>query len=551
LRLFGNLGRLIRISTVLARYRLDDILSATHLFGSVRLIRVLAPWGRRKVRHLSDATRLRLALEELGPIFVKLGQVLSTRRDLLNDDYATELSKLRDRVAPFPSAQARAAIIDELKQDPNDLFAEFDDEPLASASVAQVHAATLRSGEKVVVKIIRPGITEQIRQDMSLIRTIAQNAQRYLKDSDKIRPLEIIDELEKTIYNELDLQREAANASVLRRNFESAEELYIPKIYWDYTAHRVMVMERVSGIVVDDVPALTAAGVNLQVLAERGIRIFYTQVFRDNFFHADMHPGNIMVDVSDPEKPVYNVVDFGIVGSLPPSHQYFMAENFLAFFKQNYRRVAELHIESGWVPDSVRVDELEAAIRTVSEPQFSKSLAEISFAAVLFQLFAVARKYGLVVQPELILLQKTLLNIEGIGRHVYPDLDIWATSKPILEKILSERGGIDQAVEQFKQRLPGWMARAPEMPGLLYDSMDLLVRGDLTIKHRDALEDDYRLAHKRQSSRQNSAILSAGLMLVSVMLYLFDQQTPAWWQVPISAWATGSLSLLTAIRALR
>lgn len=551
MRLFGNLGRLLRISTVLARYRLDDILSATHLFGSVRIIRVLAPWGRRKVRHLSDATRLRLALEELGPIFVKLGQVLSTRRDLLNDDYATELSRLRDRVPPFPSDQARAAIIEELKQDPEALFASFEDEPLASASIAQVHAATLHSGEQVVVKIIRPGISEQIRRDMSLIRTIARNAQRYLKDSNNIRPLEIVDEVEKTIYNELDLQREAANASVLRRNFKDAEALYIPKIFWDFTAHKVLVMERVSGIVVDDLPALTEAGVNLQVLAERGIHIFYTQVFRDNFFHADMHPGNIMIDVSDPEKPVYNAVDFGIVGSLPPTHQYFMAENFLAFFKQDYRRVAELHIESGWVPDNVRVDELEAAIRTVSEPQFSKSLAEISFAEVLFQLFAVARQYGLVVQPELILLQKTLLNIEGIGRHVYPDLDIWATSKPILEKILSERGGIDQAVDQIKQRLPGWIARAPQIPTLLVDSMDKLMHGELVIQTRDAEQDDQRLQRKRQSTRQNAAILSAGLLLGTVLLYLFDQQSPQWWQVPASAWGTGSLGLLAAIRALR
>ncbi len=550
MKIFGNLGRLIRISSVLARYRLDDILIATHLFRPIRLIRILAPWGRRKVRHLPEAVRIRLALEELGPVFVKLGQVLSTRRDLLPADLADELSRLRDQVPPFPHEQARETIEADLKQDVDSLFASFDNTPLASASIAQVHAATLNSGEDVVVKVIRPGIEEQIRADMSLIRTIAENAQRYWKESKNIRPIEIVNELEKTIYNELDLQREAANASVLKRNFADSKELYIPSIYWDYSKRRVMVMERVSGITVDDIDSLNAAGVNLQVLAERGIHIFYTQVFRDNFFHADMHPGNIMVDVTDPEKPVYNAVDFGIVGSLPPAHQYFMAENFLAFFNQDYRRVAELHIEAGWVPDTVRVDELEASVRTVSEPQFSKSLSEISFAEVLFQLFAVARQYGLVVQPELILLQKTLLNIEGIGRHVYPDLDIWATSRPILLEILKQRGSIDRAVDDFRRQLPGWISRAPELPGLIHDALGMVVKNDRNGLMRERQRQAQNELDRRRRKGTNAAILAAGFSIATVLLYLFDKTSLQLWQAPVTAWAGTGLTARMAVRAL-
>ena len=544
-------GRLLSISAVLARYRLDNIIQAAHLFRGMRVIRLLAPWGTRRFKDLPRGERIRLALQELGPIFVKFGQVMSTRRDLLPADIGDQLAMLQDQVAPFPSSQARLMIEASLGQPIEKLFAEFEDEPLASASVAQVHSARLRSGENVVVKVLRPGIARQIERDLELLRTIAGMAQRYWELGRRVRPLAIVAELEKTIYNELDLQREAANASQLRRNFEGAHELYIPAIHWEYSRRDVLVMERVAGIAIDDVAALERAGVDVKLLAERGIRIFYTQVFRDNFFHADMHPGNILVDASDPADPTYVALDFGIVGSLPPAHLYYLAENFLAFFNQDYHRVATLHIESGWVPDSVRVDELEAAVRTVCEPQFAKALSEISFAEVLFQLFEVARQFSLIVQPELVLLQKTLLNIEGVGRQVYPELDIWATAKPILEDILRQRHGLDAAAKDLRRHLPGWMEKTPQVPGLIYDYLKQATTGSLEVKLANPGLNPLDAAVRQNGRRTAASVVAAGLLISATLLLVMGAPGIKILGAPALSWAAALLGAVCAWRGLR
>jgi ubiquinone biosynthesis protein len=542
--------RLLNISTVLSRYRLDEITEAAHLFRPVRLIRVLAPWwGGRGIEELPRGERFRMALEELGPIFVKFGQVLSTRRDLLPPDIADQLAMLQDQVGPFPGSAAREVVEQELGQSVDQLFSRFDTEPLASASVAQVHAAELADGSQVVVKVLRPGVRERIKRDVDLLKTIAGMAERYWPAGRQVRPAAIVAELEKTIYNELDLQREAANASQLRRNWEGSKDLYVPAVHWPYCKPGVMVMERVSGIPIDDVEALKAAGADLTVLSRRGLEIFYTQVFRDNFFHADMHPGNILVDVSDPADPTYIAMDFGIVGSLPDAHLHYLAENFTAFFDQDYRRVAELHIEAGWIKDTVRLDELESAIRTVCEPQLSRPLSEISFAGVLYQLFEVARHFDLVVQPELVLLQKTLLNIEGLGRQLDPDLNIWATAKPMLEKILRDRYGLDAAAKELANRLPRWLERIPEMPGLVHEYLQKATNGELeaTLHNRDLA----RLQRQSQLDLRRSAlaIVAAGLFISASVLIGLDV-TPLWrtWSIP--GLAVAALATLTTWRAL-
>ena len=383
--------------------------------------------------------RLRCALQEMGPIFVKFGQILSTRRDLVPPDIADELALLQDQVPPFPTEQAVSIIENALGGDVDKLFASFEREPLASASIAQVHAATLPDGQDVVVKVVRPDVEAQLRQDVDLLLYIANLAHRYWDGAKRVRPRDIVSEFETFVFDELDMQREAANASMLRRNFENSDDLYIPDVYWPYCRDRVLVLERVSGIPVNDLDALRNAGVDLPKLAKRGIKVFYTQVFRDNLFHADMHPGNILVDASDPANASFIAMDFGIVASLTPKDLYYIAENFIALFNRDYFRVAKLHVDAGWVPPDTRLDEMEAAVRSVGEPNFTRPLNEISFGKLLMKLFQVARRFNLQIQPQLIMLQKTLLNIEGLGRQLYPDLDIWAVAKPELEAIMREK----------------------------------------------------------------------------------------------------------------
>src|SRR5689334_22256721 len=442
------LSRLIEIQRVLVRHGLDEFVRATHLYRPLRFLFLLSPWTWAVRR--SDAPRaerLRLALEELGPIFVKFGQALSTRRDLLPVDIADELAKQQDRVPPFDGKVARSIIEAAYGRTAEQVFSAFDETPLAAASIAQVHTAELRpevalNGAKtreVVVKVLRPGMHEVIARDLEVLRELARFAEANWDGSRRLRPVEVVAEYEKTIIDELDLMREAGNASQLRRNFENSPLLYVPAVHWDFCRPGVMVMERIRGVQISNMARLREAGTDIRKLAENGVEIFFTQVFRHNFFHADMHPGNIFVLIDNPAQPRYAAVDFGIVGMLDPRDQEYLAQNFLAVFDRDYRRVATLHVDSGWVPHDIRVEEMESAIRTICEPIFDRPLKDISFGVVLLRLFEALRRFDARIQPQLILLQKTLFNIEGLGRQLYPDLDIWKTASPILREWMREK----------------------------------------------------------------------------------------------------------------
>jgi ubiquinone biosynthesis protein len=473
-----QLPRMMRIAATLVRYRLDALVETTHLFRPLKWLRPFFPKPRADIANLPRGARVRMALIELGPIFVKFGQILSTRRDLLPPDVAEELAQLQDHVPPFPGEQARAAVEKALGAPIGALYKTFDEIPLASASIAQVHAAQLHDGQQVVVKVLRPGIGTRIAADIDLLHALGELAQRWHPAADKIRPREIVLEIEMTLRNELDLQREGANASLLRRNFETSNDLVVPRVHWPQTTEAVLTLDRVHGIASDDLAAIDAAGIDRIALAEKGIRLFYTQVFRDNFFHADAHPGNIWVDPTRKTDPRFIALDFGIMGSLPERDQFWLAENFMAMFDRDYKRIAELHLAAGWMPPHVRVDELEAAVRTVCEPYFTRPLSQISLAEVVIKLFSVARRYELTLQPQLILLQKTLLNIEGIGRLLHPDIDIWATAKPVLADILRRRYGIGRTLRRIRTRLPEWLATAPEMPELIHTFFKKAAAGD-------------------------------------------------------------------------
>jgi len=541
---FRQFARMLKISAILSRYQLDEFLEATHLYRPMRLLRFLMPWGSADVADKPRGERLRLALNEMGPIYVKFGQIISTRRDLVAPDIADELALLQDQVPPFPGDEAQAIVEQALKKPVSELFATFDLEPLASASIAQVHGATLLDGREVVVKVVRPGIRRLIRRDIDLLMAIARLAEKYWEGGARVRPPEFVREFETFVFDELDMNREAANASALRKNFAGSTELYIPEIYWPYCKEHVLVMERVSGIPISDIKGLREAGVNLERLAKMGIRVFYTQVFRDNLFHADMHPGNIMVDVSDPENASYIALDFGIVASLTPRDLYYISENFQALFNRDYFRVAHLHVEAGWVPHDTRLDELEASVRAVGEPVFSRPLNEISFGELMLKLFQVAYRFKLDIQPQLIMLQKTLLNIEGLGRELYPDLDVMATSKPELERILREKHGFDHAAKDLRERLPGWLSQAPDMPGLLYDYLKQATEGNLVsrVDPRDLAR--FRAGESASTRRKIQAISGSSLFFSGALLigfeigpwYLFDASVPGLIAMVWGAW---------------
>ncbi|MGI9272470.1 MAG: ubiquinone biosynthesis regulatory protein kinase UbiB [Woeseiaceae bacterium] len=447
-----SIARLIGIQRVLVKYGLDDVIKQTHLLRPLRFLFYLFPRRRNKSAPLGE--RIRLALQELGPIFIKFGQAISTRRDLLPPDIADELAKLQDKVPPFPAEQAVKILEETYGKSLDDVFERFDVEPFAAASIAQVHTAKLPDGAEVIVKLLRPGVQDIIERDIEVLRLLAGLADKYWQHGKRLRPLEVVDEYENTIIDELDLMREAANTAQLKRNFAGSDMLYVPDVFWDYCRPEVLVQERIYGIPISDMDALRASGANIQMLAENGVEIFFTQVFRHNFFHADMHPGNIFVIATDPERPKYAAVDFGIVGTLSPSDQRYLAENFLAFFDRDYHRIAELHIESGWVPEGTRIDQLETAVRTVLEPIFNKPLAEISFAQVLMRLFRVAQRFNVEIQPQMILLHKTLFNIEGLGRELYPQLDLWKTAHPVLRKWMNEQVGPAAMLEDLREFLP-------------------------------------------------------------------------------------------------
>jgi ubiquinone biosynthesis protein len=532
--------RALRIARVLLKHRLDELLQATAFAPWLWLLRPFTPAGETAA-DAPRGLRLRLALQELGPIFVKFGQVLSTRRDLLPPDVADELALLRDQVAPFAGDLARAEVERALGKPVAELYAEFDAAPLASASIAQVHAARLHDGREVVVKVLRPKVREQIEADIGLLRTIAAFADRHHPNAEKIQPLALVSEIETTLYAELDLQREGANASLMRRLWLGSDDLYVPEVHWPLSAESVLTMERVSGIGSDDLVALEAAGIDRKKLAAKGVRVFYTQVFRDNFFHADAHAGNIWVDAARKDNPRFIALDFGIVGQLPARDQYYLAENFMAIFQRDYRRIAELHIEAGWIPADVRVDELEAATRSVCEPYFTRPLSEISLAEVLVKLFRTAQRYQLTLQPQLILLQKTLLNVEGMARQLDPKLDIWAEAHPVLERILRERYSPQTLLAEFRKRLPEWVTQAPDMPRLIRDWLAQQVAGKQSLRmHSQELADLVRVS--REGQRQTIyAILGTGLLITAAVLFSLEAGGPklfgaaAVWVVGIGA----------------
>jgi ubiquinone biosynthesis protein len=490
--------RLIRIQRILVKYGLDEIITATHLLRPLRFFFYLAPRGSDRNAPLGE--RIRLALEELGPIFVKFGQAISTRRDLLPPDIADELAKLQDAVPPFPTEQAVAILEAAYGQPVDTVFSRFDRKPLAAASIAQVHTAALPDGSEVIVKVLRPGVREQIEQDLEVMRTIAALAARYWEHGKRLKPLDVVREYEQTIIDELDLMREAGNAAQLKRNFEGSEMLYVPEIFWDFCRPEVLVQERIHGIPISDMAALRAAGTNIEKLAENGVEIFFTQVFRHNFFHADMHPGNIFVNVEDPDNPKYAAVDFGIVGTLNPEDKQYLAENFLAFFERDYHRIARLHLDSGWVPDDARIDQLETAVRTVCEPIFNKPLAEISFAQVLMRLFRVAQRFNVEIQPQLILLHKTLFNIEGLGRELYPELDIFKTARPVLRQWMDEQVGARAMIDDLRENLPQLRHALRELPAVIREFSDRAKAGDLALNLRSA--EIERIREELEAQRQ-------------------------------------------------
>jgi len=469
--MISSFFRSFRIAYVLTRYRIDDVIFSESPHFYLRAIRFFNPffyWPTRKTR----GERLRLALESLGPIFVKFGQVISTRKDLVPKDITDALTCLQDRVKPFRSETAREILKESLKQPIESVFSHFETDPMASASIAQVHEAELINGDHVVVKILRPKIKKKIDQDIYLLMIMAAIMQRIHPRGKRIRPKDIVKEFSINLHNEVDLNREAANATLMKRNFEGNEYVHIPTVYWDHTSRNILVMERISGIPIADQAGLKAQGTDFKKLAETCMELFFTQVFKHNFFHGDMHPGNIFICKENPQR--FILVDFGIVGSLAEADRRYIAENMLAFFKRDYHRVAELHVDAGWVDPDTRVFELETAIRSVSEPVFEKPLKDISMGQLLLNLFQIARQFNMNIQPQLVLLQKTLLNIEALGRDLYPDLELWQVAKPFLERWMHEQFGLRAMLKRLKQRLPIIIEKLPEMPELIYDVLEKL-----------------------------------------------------------------------------
>ena len=510
--------RLLQIHRILIAHGLDEYIPDHSFFRSLRAVASITPkrWSGNNTGPRGQ--RIREALEQLGPIFVKFGQALSTRRDLLPEDIADELAKLQDNVPAFDGQVAQQMIEKALGAPVTELFSSFDQQALAAASVAQVHTATLPNGDAVVVKILRPDVDKLIRKDLEVMFAFARLVDRYLREANRLRPIEIVEEFEKTIVDELDLVREAANAALLRRNFEDSDILYIPKIYWDLTRTNVLVMERIHGIPVGNTQQLREQNTDFKKLAERGVEIFFTQVLRDNFFHADMHPGNIFVS---PESS-YIAVDFGIVGTLTDQDRHYLASNLAAFFNRDYRQVAVLHVESGWVPADTRIDEMESAIRSVCEPIFGKPLGEISYGQLLIRLFQAARRFEATVQPQLILFQKTLLNIEGLGRELYPQLDLWQTAKPFIETWMKDQLSIKATAKKARQQLPELLTQIPEVPELAYKVLNNAASGKIqvTLSPQQAQKTHEQIQHNHlklvRTITGAACLISSCILIVSI-----------------------------------
>jgi ubiquinone biosynthesis protein len=509
-----KLLRLFRIYRVAARYRLGELLRVVPHSGLLRLLLKLPSGSHPQMGSLTTGTRLRLALEELGPIFIKFGQLLSTRRDMVPAELADELALLQDRVAPFNSQQAREIIETALGYRIEERFREFSTDPLASASVAQVHTAKLLTGEEVVIKVIRPGIAEIIRDDVALLHSIAELIESRVEGGKRLRLREVVHDYEMVIFDELNLLNEAANTSQLGRNFRNSKQLYVPKVYWDFCRTNVLVMERIYGIPVSQIDELRKAGINIRKLAETGVQIFFTQVFNHSFFHADMHPGNVYVSREHPDEPQYIALDCAIIGSLSREDQQYLARNLLAIFKQDYRRVAELHVECGWVPPDTPVHAFEATMRAVCEPIFQKPISEISFGQLLLQLFRTAGRFNMEIQPSLVLLQKTLLNIEGLGKQLYPELDLWQTALPFLEDWQKQRLSPLNNLRKIREKLSEWIEQAPELPDLLFDALQ--DAGQTRQQVRQLQQEISSLQHRRRSPGGFllSVVMVAALLLV-------------------------------------
>jgi len=531
---------MLRIVRVLVRHGLDEFVFTLHLFRPYRFLLFLFPGYWFRDRNVPRGQRLREALEELGPVFVKFGQVVSTRPDLIPADIAVELTRLQDDVLPFPGDEAREVIERALDAPLSEHFASFDVQPLASASVAQVHGATLQDSTEVVVKVLRPGIEKVIEQDLQLLYQLARLADRHWPNARRLRPLEVVDDYDKTIHDELDMMREGANASQLRSNFLDSDMIYVPQIYWDHSCREVLVMERVEGIPIRDIDAIRAAGIDLRKLAHNGVEIFFTQAFRDGFFHADMHPGNIFVS----PQGQYRAVDFGIMGTLAEADKRYLAENLLAFFNRDYRAVAMAHLRAGWVPASTRPEEFEAAVRTVCEPIFARPISEISFGHLVIRLFQVARRFDMPVQPQLVLLQKTLLNIEGLGRQLYPELDLWETAKPFLERWMREQVGPRALAQALRRELPTVLPLLPELPGLVHELLRRQRDGQLVI--RTGSDNAEQLAHdlQRRTRQRDGLMLGGGLLLGAIVLFLASEV------LALGVLATAGAMVLTACGAL-
>jgi len=514
-----NILRLITIQRILVGYRLDELLDKVPVLKSFKYFFILLP--RKISKNSSLGERIRKALEELGPIFVKFGQVVSTRRDLLPEEIANELAKLQDQVTPFSKSQALEILDTAYDKSIDQIFKKIDDEPLAAASIAQVHSAKLSDGKDVIIKILRPNIQTQIVKDISALYIIARSLENFWSESEQVKPTEIVKEYEKTIINELDLKREAANAARLKKNFSKSEMLYVPEIYWDYCRTNILVQERIYGTPIRDIDTLKKQKTNIKALAENGVEIFFTQVFRHNFFHADMHPGNIFVQIEDPDFPKYAAVDFGIIGTLTKDDQYYLAENFLAFFEGDYNKIAQLHIDSGWVPSETRVDEFEIAIRTVCEPIFNKPLSDISFANVLISLFNTARQFNMEVQPQLILLQKTLFNIEGLGRQLYPELDLWKTAYPVLKVWMNEQIGFKSVASDFKKNLPLFRQTARDFPKIIKRFSS---QAEIENKNRENIA-ELKKQFIRQKEQFFFLAIGATLFMSGILVTLFSPNT--------------------------
>lgn len=543
----GRIYRAVLIAWVVARFRLDTLIPLHKLPKWLALPIKYSPLILLPKGKLSRGERLRLSLERLGPIFIKFGQMLSTRRDLFPEDIADELKKLQDQVPPFAPELAKKTVEKALGQSLEEAFAEFEPQALASASVAQVHAAKLHTGEDVVVKVIRPGIHKVIKKDMQLLYSLAKLLLLVLPEAKRLHPVTVVKDYEVTLFDELDLQKEAANTSQLKRNFKNSPLLYVPAIYWPFTRKNLLVQERIFALSISEVDEIKARGVNMKKLAERGVEIFFTQVFKYNFFHADMHPGNIFLYTDEPENPQYVAIDCGIVGALSTEDQSYLARNLLAFFTQDYYEVARLHIESGWVGEGTRAQEFAAAIRAVCEPIFEKPLKEISFGQVLLGLFQTARRFNMEVQPQLVLLQKTLLNIEGLGRQLYPDLDLWTTAKPFLENWMQERSGVKAMWRKTKQSLPEWLDLAPELPQLAHAGLSQLKnwQEEQQQTRQELAAIKQQLASSKR--RNGQALLGAGLIVLGLVFGLADNLAE-WLEGDWQPWVLAGIGLLLLIR---